>query len=95
MKKCNHKFQGHKDGVTCLLCGLKMSGREYVEYCTAKELAAQGDADCKQFLSDVENGEYLTEADLPRVTTDTINAKKRKSNTNRATKDKKEDASNE
>lgn len=29
---CNHKFQGHKDGVTCLLCGLTMTAAEYVEY---------------------------------------------------------------
>lgn len=26
---CNHKFQGHKDGVTCLLCGLKLTPDEY------------------------------------------------------------------
>lgn len=29
---CNHKFQGHKDGVTCLLCGLSMNPDEYREY---------------------------------------------------------------
>lgn len=28
---CNHKFQGHKDGVTCLLCGLKLTPDEYFE----------------------------------------------------------------
>ena len=26
---CNHKFQGHKDGVTCLLCGLRLSTEDY------------------------------------------------------------------
>lgn len=29
---CNHKFQGHKYGVTCLLCGLKMTAEEYAAY---------------------------------------------------------------
>ena len=29
---CNHKFRGHKDGVTCLLCGLRMTPEEYAEY---------------------------------------------------------------
>lgn len=29
---CNHKFQGHKDGVMCLLCGLRMTPKEYAEY---------------------------------------------------------------
>lgn len=29
---CNHKFQGHKDGVRCLLCGLRMTPEEYAEY---------------------------------------------------------------
>lgn len=29
---CNHKFQGHKNGVTCLLCGLRMTPKEYAEY---------------------------------------------------------------
>ena len=31
---CNHKFQGHKNGVTCLLCGLRMTPKEYAEYLT-------------------------------------------------------------
>ena len=26
---CNHKFQGHKDGVTCQLCGLRLTADEY------------------------------------------------------------------
>lgn len=29
---CNHKFQGDKDGVRCLLCGLRMTPQEYAEY---------------------------------------------------------------
>ena len=29
---CKHRFQGHKDGVTCLLCGLRMTPEEYAEY---------------------------------------------------------------
>lgn len=29
---CNHKFQGNKDGVRCLLCGLRMTPQEYDEY---------------------------------------------------------------
>lgn len=29
---CNHKFQGNKDGVRCLLCGLSMNPEEYREY---------------------------------------------------------------
>lgn len=74
---CNHEFQGHKDGVTCLLCGLKMSGREYADYCTAKDLAAQGDTNCAQFVADVESGEYCTEANTPRITTETLKQKKR------------------
>ena len=27
---CKHVFIGHKDGVTCKLCGLKMTHDEYV-----------------------------------------------------------------
>lgn len=30
--ECNHKFQGDKDGVRCLLCGLRMTPKEYTEY---------------------------------------------------------------
>ena len=29
---CPHRFQGDKDGVCCLLCGLRMTPKEYVEY---------------------------------------------------------------
>lgn len=29
---CNHKFRGHKDGVTCMICGLNMTPDEYQEY---------------------------------------------------------------
>lgn len=32
MSECNHKFKGHKDGVTCLLCGLKMTAEEYASF---------------------------------------------------------------
>lgn len=28
---CNHKFQGDKDGVRCLLCGLKLTPDEYFQ----------------------------------------------------------------
>ena len=34
---CNHKFQGHKDGVTCLLCGLCMTPDEYRAYLKTPE----------------------------------------------------------
>lgn len=27
--KCKHQFQGHKDGVTCMKCGLKMTPAQY------------------------------------------------------------------
>ena len=27
---CNHKFQGHQSGVTCLLCGLRLSTVDYL-----------------------------------------------------------------
>lgn len=30
--KCKHQFQGHKDGVTCMKCGLKMTPAQYKEY---------------------------------------------------------------
>ena len=26
---CSHKFQGDKNGVKCLLCGLRMTADEY------------------------------------------------------------------
>lgn len=29
---CNHKFRGHKDGVTCMICGMNMTPDEYQEY---------------------------------------------------------------
>ena len=28
---CNHKFQGHQNGVTCLLCGLHLTTQQYHE----------------------------------------------------------------
>lgn len=28
---CNHKFQGHQNGVTCLLCGLHLTPQQYHE----------------------------------------------------------------
>ena len=36
-KQCKHEFQGHKDGVTCMKCGLKMSAKAYQEYLTPKD----------------------------------------------------------
>lgn len=32
----HHKFQGHENGVTCLLCGLKMTQKEYASYLAPK-----------------------------------------------------------
>lgn len=29
-KQCKHEFYGHKDGVTCKKCGLKMAADEYL-----------------------------------------------------------------
>lgn len=29
---CNHKFQGHKDGVTCVICGVTMTPEEYAAH---------------------------------------------------------------
>lgn len=39
---CNHKFQGHKNGVTCLLCGLTMSPEEYGVYLLAQAAPKAG-----------------------------------------------------
>lgn len=36
-KQCKHLFQGHKDGVTCMKCGLTMSPKAYQEYLKPKE----------------------------------------------------------
>lgn len=36
-KQCKHQFQGHKDGVTCMKCGLKMGVEEYLNYLNPKE----------------------------------------------------------
>ena len=42
---CNHKFQGHQSGVTCLLCGLKMTASEYAKYLTSpKDEKPSGEA---------------------------------------------------
>lgn len=42
---CNHKFQGHQNGVTCLLCGLKMTALEYKKYMTSpKDEKPSGEA---------------------------------------------------
>lgn len=30
--ECNHRFEGHADGVTCQLCGLRMTADEYAAY---------------------------------------------------------------
>lgn len=35
--ECKHQFQGHKDGVTCMKCGLKMGVEEYINYLNPKE----------------------------------------------------------
>lgn len=35
--ECKHQFQGHKDGVTCMKCGLKMGVEEYLNYLNSKE----------------------------------------------------------
>lgn len=35
--ECKHQFQGHKDGVTCMKCGLKMGVEEYLNYLNPKE----------------------------------------------------------
>lgn len=72
MSDCPHIFIGKADGVHCTRCGLHMSAREYGEYCAAKEGAEKGDKDCAQFVSNVDAGEYTTEATMPRTTTDTI-----------------------
>lgn len=34
---CAHKFTGHADGVTCQLCGLRMTTDEYVAYLNTPE----------------------------------------------------------
>jgi len=36
-KQCKHLFKGHKDGVTCMKCGLTMNPKEYQEYLKPKE----------------------------------------------------------
>ena len=33
---CSHKFQGDKNGVKCLLCGLRMTAEEYAASLTKK-----------------------------------------------------------
>lgn len=46
---CKHKFRGHKDGVTCLLCGLQMTPAEYAEFLTpAKPEPETPEAPAKQ-----------------------------------------------
>ena len=72
MSDCHHVFIGRADGVHCTRCGLRMSAREYGEYCAAKKEAAKGDEDCAQFVKAVDAGEYSTEATMPHTTTDTI-----------------------
>lgn len=34
--KCKHQFQGHADGVTCLLCGFRLTQNEYVKIMKSK-----------------------------------------------------------
>ena len=29
---CKHEFEGHADGVTCLLCGLNLTTLEYRDF---------------------------------------------------------------
>ena len=61
MAECEHVFIGRSDGAHCTKCGLHLSGREYSDYCSAKQLALTGDNDAKQFIEDVENGEYCSD----------------------------------
>lgn len=34
---CNHKFQGDKNGVKCLLCGIRLTTKEYLVYIHPKK----------------------------------------------------------
>ena len=36
-KQCEHEFYGHKDGVTCKKCGLKMATEAYLESLKPKQ----------------------------------------------------------
>lgn len=36
-KQCKHEFYGHKDGVTCKKCGLKMATDAYLESLKQKQ----------------------------------------------------------
>jgi hypothetical protein len=88
MAECNHVFIGRSDGVHCTKCGLHMRAAEYCEYCFARELASHGDKDATQFVADVDAGEYVSETKIPRITTETVQKRKR-------TRKKKEDTVNE
>ncbi|WP_219718834.1 hypothetical protein [Massilicoli timonensis] len=39
--KCKHQFQGHADGVTCLLCGFHLTQDEYVKIMKSKNKEKQ------------------------------------------------------
>ena len=39
--KCKHQFQGHANGVTCLLCGFHLTQDEYVKIMKIKNKEKQ------------------------------------------------------
>lgn len=61
---CNHKFQGHQNGVTCLLCGLHLTTQQYHELLHPPE-GEQGTADAvpnKEPAGDEKPAESAAEA---------------------------------
>lgn len=65
---CNHKFQGHKNGVTCLLCGLTMSPEEYGVYLLAQAAPKAG-------VTATEAAEQLSQPKKPQAFVDDIKGK--------------------
>lgn len=46
--ECKHEFQGHKDGVTCMTCGLKMDVDEYLNYLNSKEETVENTVEAEE-----------------------------------------------
>ena len=73
---CNHKFQGHKDGVTCLLCGLRMTAAEYAFF--LEKTTAENRRDKERLDEAFSNTQKPTESINPPVKSAPKRARKKK-----------------
>ena len=45
---CKHEFEGHADGVTCLLCGLNLTTLEYRDFLKNGEVPSSDNVEAEK-----------------------------------------------